>query len=217
MSAIRVLVADDHALIRAGVRELCEDAASVELVAEASDGNEVIDLVRTHHPDIVLMDITMTAVDGIEATALLKKEFPDVRVIMLSMHAAEHVVLRALRAGASGYMLKDSMMPQLDEALAAVMRGEVYLSPSISRQVVRGYLNRARTGAETTPALTPRQTEILKLIAEGNNAKGIAVKLGVSTKTVDAHRSQIMERLNIRDVPGLVRYAIRNGLVSTDQ
>ena len=216
MKPIRVVLADDHALVRAGIRTLCESFDGVTVVAEATDGNQVLEMVKAHDPDIVLMDIAMKTLNGLEATARMTREFPQVRVIILSMHTAEDYVLEALKAGAAGYLLKDAAVPELEMAITAVLRGEGYLSPQISRLVMQRYMH---GGAVEGPLgmLTPRQREILQLIAEGHNTKDIGSRLGLSVKTVDAHRTQIMERLDIHDVAGLVRFAIRVGLVSSDK
>ena len=217
MTPVRVLIADDHALVRAGIRALLEGLEGVAVVAEAGNGGEVLDLARKHRPDVVLLDISMPGIGGLEASAQLKQELPEVRVVMLSMHANEEYVLQALRAGAVGYMLKDSATAELELALQAVMQGETYLSPPISRQVVEGYVQ--RVGAEQPAAdhLTPRQRQVLQLIAEGLSTKEIAYRLELSVKTVETHRAQLMERLQIRDIAGLVKYAIRNGLVSSEK
>jgi len=217
MTPVRVLLADDHALVRAGIRALLESLEGIAVVAEAGNGGEVLELARKHRPDIVLLDISMPGIGGLEASAQLKQELPEVRVVMLSMHANEEYVLQALRAGAVGYMLKDSATAELELALQAVMQGETYLSPPISRQVVEGYVQ--RVGAEQPAAdhLTPRQRQVLQLIAEGLSTKEIAYRLELSVKTVETHRAQLMERLQIRDIAGLVKYAIRNGLVSSEK
>jgi DNA-binding NarL/FixJ family response regulator len=215
MTPVRVLLADDHALVRAGIRALLEGLEGVTVVAEAGNGSEVLELARKHCPDVVLLDISMPGLGGLEASALLKQELPEVRVVMLSMHANEEYVLQALRAGASGYMLKDSATAELELALQAVMQGETYLSPRISKQMVEGYVQ--RVGAEQPAAdnLTPRQRQVLQLIAGGHSTKEIAYHLELSVKTVETHRAQLMDRLQIRDIAGLVKYAIRNGLVSS--
>jgi len=213
MTPVRVLLADDHALVRAGIRALLQGLEGVTVVAEAGNGSEVLELARKHRPDVVLLDISMPGLGGLEASAQLKQELPEVRVVMLSMHANEEYVLQSLRAGAAGYMLKDSATAELEFALKAVMQGETYLSPPISKQVVEGYVQ--RVGAEPAPDLTPRQRQVLQLIAEGHSTKEIAYRLELSVKTVETHRAQLMERLQIRDIAGLVRYAIRNGLVSS--
>jgi len=212
MARLRVLLVDDHALVRAGMRSLLQDLPEVDVVAEAGDGAEALAAAEREHPDVVLMDIAMKGMNGLDAAARLRERQPGVKVIILSMHTSEEYVLLALRAGAAGYLIKDSATTELELALKSVMRGETYLSPAISRQVVDGYVQ--RVGARTGPdPLTPRQREVLKFIAEGKSTKEIAFALGLSAKTIETHRAQIMERLAIRDIPGLVRYAIRTGLV----
>ena len=215
MTPVRVLLADDHALVRAGIRALLEGLEGVTVVAEAGNGSEVLELARAHRPDIVLLDISMPGLGGLEASALLKQELQEVRVVMLSMHANEEYVLQALRAGASGYMLKDSATAELELALHAVMQGETYLSPRISRQMVEGYVQRVGAEQPKSDNLTPRQRQVLQLIAGGHSTKEIAYRLELSVKTVETHRAQLMDRLQIRDIAGLVKYAIRNGLVTT--
>jgi len=215
MNPIRIVLADDHQLVRAGIRSLLQRLHDVQVVAEASDGAEALHMVATERPDIVLMDIGMARLNGLEATEQIAQAFPDVRVIILSMHDNQEYVLQALRAGAAGYLLKDAATGELELALRSVMRGESWLSPAVSRQVVEGYVQRA--GAEAPPdVLTARQREVLRLVAGGKSTKEIAFFLNLSVKTVETHRAQIMERLGIRDVPGLVRYALRTGLVPPD-
>ncbi len=215
MTPVRVLLADDHALVRAGIRALLGGLEGVTVVAEAANGSEVLELARKHRPDVVLLDISMPGLGGLEASAQLKQQLPEVRVVMLSMHANEEYVLQALRAGAAGYMLKDSATAELELALYAVMQGETYLSPRISRQMVEGYVQRVGAEQPATDNLTPRQRQVLQLIAGGHSTKEIAYRLELSVKTVETHRAQLMERLQIRDIAGLVKYAIRNGLVTT--
>jgi DNA-binding NarL/FixJ family response regulator len=212
MAALRVLLVDDHALVRAGMRSLLQDLPEVEVVAEAGDGAEALAAAERERPDGVLMDIAMKGMNGLEAAARLRERLPAVKVIILSMHTSEEYVLLALRAGAAAYLIKDSATSELELALKSVMRGETYLSPAISRQVVDGYVQRVGASAGPEP-LTPRQREVLKRVAEGRSTKAIAYELNLSVKTVETHRAQIMERLGIRDVAGLVRYAMRAGLV----
>lgn len=216
MANLRVLLADDHALVRAGMRSLLRDIAGVEVVGEAADGAEALALAAREKPDAVLLDIAMKGMGGLEAAARFREQHPGVKVIILSMHASEEYVLQALRAGAAAYLIKDSATAELELALKSVMRGETYLSPAISRQVVEGYVQRMGAGAPVDP-LTPRQREVLKGIAEGRSTKRIAADLGLSVKTVETHRAQVMERLGIRDVAGLVRYAMRTGLVPPER
>jgi DNA-binding NarL/FixJ family response regulator len=212
---IRVLLADDHALVRAGIRSLLNGMDEVEVVAEASSGEEAIELAASSRPDVVLMDIAMKGITGLEAAARMRIRNPEARVVILSMHSGEEYVLQALRAGAAGYLLKDAATGELELALRSVMRGESWLSPAVSRQVVEGYVQ--RPGGEQTPELlTARQREVLRLVASGKSTKEIAFLLNLSVKTVETHRAQIMDRLGIRDVAGLVRYALRTGLVPPD-
>ena len=215
MSPVRILLADDHSLVRAGIRSLLGAMAEVQVVGEAASGEEALELAARQQPDVVLMDIAMKGITGLEAAARMRETQPAVRVVILSMHSGEEYVLQALRAGAAGYLLKDASTGELELALRSVMRGESWLSPAVSRQVVEGYAQ--RSGAEAAPdVLTARQREVLKLVAGGKSTKEIAFFLNLSVKTVETHRAQIMERLGIRDVPGLVRYALRTGLVPPD-
>ena len=217
MTATRVLLVDDHSLVRASLRSLLADFAGIEVVAEASDGREAVKLVAKHHPELVLMDISMAGLNGLDATRRIVKEYPNVRVIVLSMHTGEDYVLQALRTGASGYVLKQSTPRELQLAIECVARGQVFLSPAISKHVIDVYLSRAAEQMNSLEQLTPRQREILQLIAEGHSSKQIAQLLNSSVKTIESHRASLMERLDIHDVAGLVRYAIRHGLVSPEK
>ena len=217
IQTIRVLVGDDHAMVRAGLKRLLEDMPEIDVVGVASDGREVLELVRETLPDVVLMDITMPGMSGLSALARITADHPHISVIMLSMHDNEEYVAQALKSGASGFLLKDSDLAELQLAIRSVIRGGTYLTPSVSRHVVRDYTNCAPTGAEPGQRLTPRQTEIVQLIAEGHRNAEIAQILAMSTKTVETHRTQLMARLNVHDVTGLVRYAIRVGLVPADR
>ncbi len=216
MNPVRVLLADDHTLVRAGLRKLLEAMPEVEVVGEASDGLALLALAAQLRPNLVLMDIAMPGLNGLEATARLARQSPDIRVLILSMHQNEEYVRQALRHGAAGYLLKDAAPMELDLAIRAVLRGETYLSPAVSRGVVSDYVQRLR--GEETPGtqLTPRQREVLQLVAEGHSTKEIARRLDLSVKTVDTHRSQLMKLLDIHEVAGLVRYAMRVGLISPD-
>jgi DNA-binding NarL/FixJ family response regulator len=217
MNPVRVLLADDHKLVCAGMRLLLEGLEGVRVVAEAHDGREALGLIKVHRPDLVLMDVAMKGLNGLEAAAQVKKEFPETRVIILSMYSSEEHVLQALRAGASGYLLKDSATQDLEHAIRMVMRGEIYLSPPISKQIIGDYLQRVSHGEKSTDLLTHRQREILQLIAEGRTTKEIGHRLHLSIKTIETHRAQLMNRLDIHDLAGLVRCAIRMGLVMLDQ
>lgn len=214
--AIRVVLVDDHVLIRAGLKALLHSLANIQVVGEASDGHEAVDVVEKLEPDVVIMDIAMANLNGLEAASRVTKQWPKVKVIILSMHANEEYVGQALDAGATGYLLKGAEPAELELALKAVVRGETYLSPSISKQLVQDYLSHRKEKLGSTVELTARQREVLQLIAEGCSTKDIANKLGLSVKTVDTHRTELMRRLDIHDVAGLVRYAIRRGLVSTE-
>ena len=216
MTRVRVLLADDHQLVRSGLRALLESLPDVEIVGDTGDGREAVELTATRRPDIVLMDIAMPGLNGLEATAELQKSSPQTRIIILSMHAGAEYVAEAFHAGASGYMLKSCTPGELELAIAAVARGEVWLSPGVSRRVVHGYRDASARRGKVRASLTPRQRETLQLIAEGKSTKQIAGILGVSVKTIETHRAQLMDRLEIYDVAGLVRYAIRHGLVQTD-
>ena len=213
VNTLRVLLADDHELVRAGIRALLEKMPGVEVVGEASNGREALELVKSELPNLVLMDIAMPEIGGLETLPRIIKNFPAIKVVILSGHVTEDYVSRALRSGASGYMVKDAAAVELELVLKAVAQGKIYLSPLISRIIINSYMERA--GGELSPLerLTSRQREILQMIAEGKNTKEIASTLEISVKTVEAHRLQLMERLDIHDVPGLVRYAIRNGMV----
>jgi DNA-binding NarL/FixJ family response regulator len=216
MKCIRVLLADDHHLVRAGIRSLLENLPGVEVVAGASDGREAMQLVAAHHPDIVLMDIMMPGMNGLEAASRIVRDFPETRVIMLSVNASEEYVLQSLRAGAAGYLLKNISPTELETAIRAVARGERYLTTAVSRHVIEAYLQRVGPEASSLDRLTPRQREVLQLVAEGATTKEIARKLGVSVKTAEMHRGQLMDALGIHDVAGLVRYAIRMGVIAPD-
>ncbi len=216
MPRIRVLLADDHALVRRGFRALIEELDGIQVVAEASDGREAIELTRTHRPDVVLMDIAMPELNGIQAANRIKKWFPKVRVLLLSMHASEEYAYEAIAAGAEGYLLKAADVVELDLALRAVARGESYLSPAIAKHVMSTHLHSRSDKLVGSRLLTPRQREILQLIAESSSTKEIARKLELSVKTVETHRAQLMKRLDIHDVAGLVRYAIQIGLVALE-
>ena len=210
---MKILVADDHTLVRAGLVSLIARLPEMEVVGEAADGRQALRMVRDLLPDMVLMDIAMPGLNGLEAAERIHGIHPQTKIIILSMHASEEYVAQALKAGASGYLLKDAATSELEMALKSVAAGQFYLSPAISRQVVDNYLRGGPTGVEL---LTPRQREILQLIAEGKSTRDIAETLHLSVKTVETHRAQLMERLDIHDVAGLIRYALRKGLISAD-
>lgn len=215
MKSTRIILADDHAMLRAGVRALLTKIPGASVVGEAGDGREVIEQIRSTHPDVVMLDIAMPGLNGLEALDRIRREHPGVRCIILSMHANEEYVLKAMRSGAAGYLLKNSKPEELQAALESVREGETYLSPGVARHLAE-YLQRNGAGDDPLAQLTPRQREILQLIAEGQSTKEMAATLDISSKTVEMHRAQLMERLEIHDVAGLVRYAIRNGLVDPE-
>jgi DNA-binding NarL/FixJ family response regulator len=217
MPTIRVALAEDHDLVRAGIARLIEDLPGVELVGVAEDGHEAIELVRTAMPDLLLLDITMPRLGGLGVLTRLTSEYPGTRVVMLSMHDNEEYVSRALQAGAWGYLLKGSDLAELGLAIRSVMRGGSYLTPAVSRHVIRDYALGQSARESPFERLTPRQTEIVQLVAEGHRNAEIASILGMSIKTVETHRTQLMARLGVHDVTGLVRYAIRVGLVPADK
>lgn len=223
MKQIRVLLADDHNLVRAGIRALLSNMPEIQVVAEAADGRQIRALIQQDKPDIVLMDIAMPELNGLDATAQLVKEFPRLRIIILSMYATEGYVLKALRAGASGYLLKGAATPELAQAIKAVAHGETYLSSAVSKHVIDAFKRGANsqvTDSDDTKRvdalLTPRQREVLQLIAEGSSTKEIAEKLHISVKTAKTHRSELMRRLDLHDIAGLTRYAIQTGLVMSE-
>jgi len=211
---VRVILADDHPIVRAGLRGELEKLPGVEVIAEASDGRDAVEIATLREPDVVFMDISMPGLNGLEATARLTRAFPKMRVIILSRHENEEYYWQALKTGASGYVLKNAATAELGDALRHVLEGQLYLSREISNRLLKRLpqqqIAHARSPLEQ---LTARQREILQLIAEGQTTKAIAGVLSVSPKTVEYHRSQLMERLNIFDIPGLVRFALRAGLI----
>lgn len=214
MKPIRVLVADDHTLVRSGLCALLGSLGDVEVVAEAANGREAIEKTASHSPNVVLMDITMPELNGLDATARITRQFPGVRILIVSMHAREECVEEAFRSGASGYLLKDAGIAELADALRAVARGGTYVSPAANRRARSPTAKRSLPEGKPGGPLTPRQREILQLVAEGHTSREIAARLGISEKTVEAHRTQMMKRLGIANLAGLVRYAIWRGLTS---
>jgi DNA-binding NarL/FixJ family response regulator len=214
---IRVLVADDHALVRAGIRVLVERIEGVEVVAETGNGREALRLIKEHRPNIVLLDLTMPDVSGFAVLEQTARELPDVSMIVLSVHDNEEYALRALSLGAMGYLPKSAASAELERAIKTVARKEKYVSPELSRKTFLEHASDASRGRSPMAELTPRQLEVLRLIAERHSTKDIARRLDISAKTVESHRAQLMERLNIYDVAGLVHYAIRMGLVTIEE
>ena len=204
----RVLIVDDHKMMRDALRSLLEERLGYECVAEANDGYEAVKKVKEFRPDIVMMDITLPNINGIEATRLIKSEQSDIKVVVLSMHATPNYVQQALEAGASGYLHKHSPLEDLSAALEAVSKGRTYLSPILGSADELGVSKNVGNAAR----LTRRELQVLQLIAEGNSTKEIAAILAISEKTVEAHRKQIMDKLDIHTVAGLTKYCVREGL-----
>lgn len=219
MTPLTVLLVEDHVLVREGLRSVVEKIGGVRVVGEASNGREALEAVAELAPELVLMDVTMPEMNGLEATRRIREAHPGTRILILSAHANEEYVYQALRAGASGYLLKDDDRSEFTRALRATERGDTYLSPTLREVAVDELLEQAREeGPAATPLdlLTPRQREVLQLMAEGNTTREIAEKLDVSPKTVETHRRDIRERLEIQDLAGLVKFAIRTGLVTPE-
>ncbi|HSA84559.1 MAG TPA: response regulator transcription factor [Nitrospira sp.] len=213
MSHLRILLVEDHALVRAGMKALLQKIEGTEVVADMGDGLDAVNCVHATAPDIILMDIAMPGLNGLDATARIVKESPTARVILLSMHANEEYLRQALQVGASGYLLKGAELAELELALKTVAKGERYLTPAVAKYAIEAYREKSDGPAGPLARLSMRQREILQLIAEGQTTKDIAQRLNLSVKTIETHRSQLMERLDIHDVPGLVRFAIRVGLI----
>jgi DNA-binding NarL/FixJ family response regulator len=214
---IRVLLVDDHAIIREGLRSLLEKQPEMEVVADTDDGRKAFELVRELLPDIVIMDITMRGLNGIEATRRIIAEFPAVKVIALSIHSKRRYVADMLSAGASGYILKECLFDELVQAIKAVVAGGRYLSPKITDVVVSDYVKHLSATAKSPfEALKTREREVLQLVAEGKSTKQIALELHVSTKTIEANRRQIMDKLRVQSVAELTKYAVREGLTTLE-
>lgn len=217
MKTIRVLIADDHALVRAGIRALVEKIEGMVVVGEAGKGSEALELVKDLKPNLLLLDITMPDSGGFDVLDHITKEYPEVKVIVLTVHDAGEYAIRALREGAAGFLPKSAASIELEQAIQTVIRGEVYISPETSRKTLLEYgKGTKREKRDQLASLSPRQREVLRLIAEGRTTKQIAQQLEISVKTVETHRAQLMERLDIHDVVGLVRYAIIVGLVKVE-
>ena len=208
--SIRVLLADDHTLVRAGIRALLEKLPGVTVTGEASDGREALALIKAQQPDVVLLDISMPGLNGLQALARMTRDFPHVRVIILSEKHEDEYVLQSLKSGASGYLPKGAPTAELQAALKSVVGGEIYLSREISSRFLKKFpLHQIAHSKSPLEQLTSRQREILQLLAEGQTTKAIALVLKISDKTVEYHRAKLMARLNIFDIPGLVRFAVR--------
>jgi DNA-binding NarL/FixJ family response regulator len=215
MKPARVLLADDHTLVRAGLRKLLESMPQIEVVGEADDGRKAVAMAEQLQPDLVLMDISMPGITGLEATSRLHKAWPKMRVMVLSMHQNEEYVRQALRYGAAAYLLKDAAPQELERAIQAVLQGETYLSPVLATRVTVAQAQSQNGEQAPTEQLTPRQVEVLRMVVQGHSSKEIARVLDVSVKTVDSHRTSLMKQLDIHEVTGLVRYAMRTGLISS--
>jgi two-component system response regulator NreC len=215
MSSTRLLLADDHAIVRAGIRMLLDTESDLEVVGEAENGQQVIEMVDELNPDVVVMDIAMPEVDGFQATRKIKEKHPNTAVLILTMYDNEQYFFEALGAGASGYVPKKAAPVALVSAIRALQTGGVYLHPTVARSLVEDYLKRVEEGGErdSYDGLTEREREVLTLIAEGETTQGIAVSLNISAKTVERHRSNIMEKLNLHNRIELTKYAIRKGLI----
>ncbi len=216
MSKIKVLLADDHTIVRQGLRALLDSQEDIEVVGEAKDGRQAFEKTKELLPDVVVIDITMPNLNGVEATRQIKKLNQEIKVLVLTVHDNEEYVHQILQAGASGYLLKESAVSDLVSAINAVKEGDIFLSPSISKVVVKDYIRHAVDGSgdfDSLDVLTGREREVLQLIAEGHTNREVAHNLKLSVKTVDVHRSHIMEKLNIHDITGLVKYSIRKGLI----
>lgn len=219
MKSVTVILADDHKLVRAGIKSLLETSNGITVVGEASNGREAISLAGKLIPDIVFLDLAMPELNGLETAEKLNHELPTVKSVILSMYTDTEYIIQALRSGASGYLLKDSAPGELKKAIEAVMKGDIYISPAISSDVVNNFvagrrkISQSDEIASSREMLTSRQREILQLIAEGNSTKMIAEKLFISVKTVETHRAQLMKKLGIYDIAGLVKYAIKIGLI----
>jgi len=211
---IQVLLADDHALVRAGIRALIERIDRVKVVGEAGDGLQALALIEKLGPDVVLLDLTMPGMSGFEVLKETSERFPEVNMIVLSVHDSEEYAFHALRSGAVGFLPKSAASAELEVAIERVLRGEKYVSPSVAPEAP---LEFSRDSTEASAELTPRQREVLTLIAHGYSTRDVAGALNIAVKTVETHRAQLMERLNIHDVAGLVRYAIKRGLVKIDK
>ena len=218
MGKIKVLVADDHTILRQGIKALLDNQEGIEVIGEAKDGREALAIIEETLPDVILMDIAMPGLNGLEATRRIKKKFPRMKVLVLTMYTNEEYIFQILNAGANGYLVKETAFQDLISAIKAVYKNEAFMSPSISKKVINSYIKRAQDDEEKTcEILTTREREILQLIAEGHSSKKIAELLFISPKTVETHRTHIMDKLNIHNRTGLIKYAIRKGMVDVEK
>jgi two-component system, NarL family, response regulator NreC len=216
MRKIRIVLVDDHKLMRSGLRVLLEQQPDLTVVGESSDGREAVALVASQRPDVLVMDVGMPSLNGIEAAVQITQSNPEAAIVMLSMHSDESYVLRALKAGAKGYLLKDSAEADLIRAVRAVAEGKSFFSPAVSKVLLDDYVRKLKRSGTEDPydLLTPREREVLQLVAEGKSNKEVAQLLNLSVYTVETHRSNIMEKLNLHGVPELILYAVRKGIIS---
>ncbi len=215
--SIRIILADDHKITRQGLRSLIDENDDMEVIAEAENGRDAVELARQMRPDVIIMDVSMPDLNGVEATRQIIQDNPQMRIIALSMHSDTLFVSEMLKSGASGYLLKDCAFEELEQAIRTVIEGKAYLSPSISGIIVEDYLHRlSKAELSTSEVLTDREREVLQLIAEGQSTKRIALKLHISAKTVETHRRQIMNKLDMHTVAELTKYAIRKGLTALE-
>lgn len=218
MRNIKVVIADDHTILRQGIKALLGNNERMEVVGEAKDGREAIRVTEELMPDVILMDIAMPGLNGLETTRRIKKKFPRIKILVLTMYTNEEYIFQILNAGADGYLVKETAFQDIISAIESVYKGEAFMSPSISKKLINSYIQRARGYQdEVCDTLTTREREIIQLIAEGNTSKKIAEALFISTKTVETHRNHIMDKLNIHNSIGLVKYAIRKGMVDFDK
>lgn len=216
MSSIKILLADDHAILRDGLNRAFQSESDFEVVGQAGDGHTTIKLVRELSPNAVVMDIGMPELNGIETTRILSKEFPSVKIIGLSMHANDKYVREMFRAGASGYLLKNCPFEELVEAVRTVIKGKIYVSPSIGDMVVQDFISKPEEEKSAFSVLSQREREVLQLLAEGKSTKQAALRLHVSPKTIEAHRLNLMNKLGIDNIAQLTKYAIQEGLTATE-
>lgn len=219
MRKVRILIADDHTIVRQGMRKLLETYPDFHIIEESRDGAEAVEAVARLRPDLVIMDISMPGLNGLEATREIKKQFPEMRILILTMHAEKEYIFKILQSGASGYLLKGASVEELVTAIRAVDRGESYLNPPASKSMMEDYLRAPHTEKEagSPQSLTAREKEILQMIAEGYTSKNIATKLCLSSKTIETHRAHIMQKLDIHHAAGLIRYAIQKGWVEVSK
>lgn len=212
---IKLMIADDHTIVRQGMKKLLETYPELQIVGESQDGEETVEIAMQLLPDLIIMDISMPGLNGLEATREIKKRLPEMKILILTMHAEKEYIFKILQSGASGYLLKGSPIEELVSAIHAVDRGESYLSPAVSKSIIEDYVGGGVRRPVTTRSqpLTTREREVLQLIAEGYTSKRIAARLSLSAKTIETHRSHIMQKLNIHNAAGLIRYAIQKGWV----